>query len=138
MNINERLSQLVELKGYTARSFSSQLGVSSQRFSNYLKDRDPDYDTLNRIVETFVDVDPGWLLTGEGEMIKDKYSGGAITRGDQLSISQLTDQLKDKDKIINVLEKHIEVLEEQIADLKKRYARQDGSVSDADATKSAI
>ena len=83
-------------------------------------------------------MDPGWLLTGEGEMIKDKYSGGAITRGDQLSISQLTDQLKDKDKIINVLEKHIEVLEEQIAELKKRYARQDGSVSDADATKSVI
>ena len=31
-----------------------------------------------------------------------------------------------------------EMLEEQIAELKKQYARQDGSVSDADATKSAI
>ncbi|WP_349176770.1 hypothetical protein [Parabacteroides goldsteinii] len=30
------------------------------------------------------------------------------------------------------------LLEEQIAELKKRDARQDGSVSDADATKSAI
>lgn len=138
MNINERLSQIVELKGYTARSFSSQLGVSSQRFSNYLKDRAPDYDTLNRIVETFIDIDPGWLLTGEGQMIKDKHLGGAIPRGDQLSISQLEDQLKDKDKIINILEKHLEVLEEQIAELKKRDAHQDGNVLDADATRSAM
>lgn len=138
MNINERLSQIVELKGYTARSFSMQLGIGSQRFSNYLKERNPDYDTLKRIVETFVDIDPGWLLTGEGEMIKDKYSRGAIERGNQISISQLEDQLKDKDKIINILEKHVEVLEEQIAELKKRDARQDGNVSDVDATRSAM
>lgn len=172
MNINERLSQIVELKGYTARSFSSQLGVSSQRFSNYLKDRDPDYDTLNRIVETFIDIDPGWLLTGKGEMIKEKSPNEgyptsqenastdivceslgikyqAIPKiGNQSSsipyefVQSMIDERKRNDEMYAELIRQngvlVDILKGEIADLKKRDVRQDGSVSDADATKSAI
>lgn len=44
----------------------------------------------------------------------------------------------DKDKIISVLEKQIEMLEAQIFDLKKGSAHQEEDASDADATKSAL
>ncbi|MDE6483577.1 MAG: peptidase S24 [Rikenellaceae bacterium] len=55
----------------TANSLSACINISPQRFGKYLKDRDPDYDTIKRIVETFVDINPEWLLTGNGNMLKE-------------------------------------------------------------------
>lgn len=70
--ICERLNIIVNYQGLTPRAFALKIGVSPQRFGNYLKDRDPDYATLKKIVETFIDVSPEWLLTGKGEMLKAK------------------------------------------------------------------
>ena len=72
MEINDRLNQLLAYKQLTSRSFAMKLGVSSQRMGNYLKNRAPDYDVLSRIIETFVDISPDWLLTGRGEMLRNE------------------------------------------------------------------
>ena len=68
MSINERIRDIIEYKKMTANSFAAKINISPQRLGKYLKDRDPDYDTLKRIIETFVDINPEWLLTGNGEM----------------------------------------------------------------------
>lgn len=70
MSIQERFRKIIEHKQLTANSFASSINISPQRLGKYLKDRDPDYDTIKRILETFVDIDPDWLLTGKGEMLR--------------------------------------------------------------------
>lgn len=77
--ISERLKQLVELKGISSRAFALNIGVSSQVFGKYLKDREPSYDTLRRIIETYDDISADWLLTGKGEMLKKNAEESQIT-----------------------------------------------------------
>jgi transcriptional regulator with XRE-family HTH domain len=70
MGIKDRLSQIVKYKGVTPRSFALKIGTSSQVFGNYLSGRDPSFEVLSKIVETFDDINPTWLLTGKGPMIR--------------------------------------------------------------------
>lgn len=70
MNINERLQKIGEYYRMSVYAFSKSLDISAQRLSNYLKDREPDYQTLRSILNNFPEIDPIWLLTGEGEMLK--------------------------------------------------------------------
>lgn len=67
--ITDRLKQIIDYSGITPNAFAAKIGISQPRISNYLKGREPDFDTLSRICRTFVMIDPRWLLTGEGEMI---------------------------------------------------------------------
>lgn len=69
MQISDRLNQLIDFLGIKPNAFAMKIGISQPRLNNYLKGRDPDYDTLRRICETFVMIDPGWLLTGRGTML---------------------------------------------------------------------
>lgn len=67
--ITDRLKQIIDYSGITPNAFAAKIGISQPRMSNYLKGREPDFDTLSRICRTFVMIDPRWLLTGVGEMI---------------------------------------------------------------------
>ena len=69
MHISDRLNQIIDFLDIKPNAFAVKIGISQPRLNNYLKGRDPDYDTLRRICETFVMIDPGWLLTGRGVML---------------------------------------------------------------------
>ena len=96
--ISDRLNKIVEYKGISARSFALKIGVSSQVFGRYLKDREPSFDVLKGIVETFGDISPEWLLTGKGSMTRVPTTGS----DDNLVASQ--------QRIIESLSKTIENL----------------------------
>ena len=71
--ITDRLKQLIDYLGITPNAFASRIGVSQPRMRNYLEGRMPDFETLKRICETFVMINPGWLLTGTGDMIIEQH-----------------------------------------------------------------
>lgn len=73
MNINERIVELIDkLFSGNKRAFSLAIGVSPAVIENIVGKRksSPSFEVTNKIVSSIDNLDPGWLLTGEGEMLK--------------------------------------------------------------------
>ena len=67
--IGNRIGELIYELRLSKNAFAKELNTSSSRISNITTGRNkPDSDLLAAIVSTFRDVNPRWLLTGEGEM----------------------------------------------------------------------
>jgi phage repressor protein C with HTH and peptisase S24 domain len=76
MTINKRIELIISTLGLNKNSFSNRIKVNPTVIHNIIKGRNaPSYDLLNKIVLTFDNINPSWLLTGEGEMLKSDYSG---------------------------------------------------------------
>lgn len=89
--VTDRLKQLVDYLGITPNAFASRIGVSQPRMRNYLEGRMPDFETLKRICETFVMINPGWLLTGTGDMIIEQQSNKGYSKLATQRIDELTE-----------------------------------------------
>lgn len=68
MSINERILELVELKAEGNKSkFASMIGIPPQNISRITKADGPvGLITIEHILSTFPDVNPKWLITGQG------------------------------------------------------------------------
>lgn len=77
--IKERLILFIESKNLTPFSFEKQCGLSQGFVKNIRVNISP--KMLERITNTFNDLNPAWLMTGEGPMLKiDATASG--TEGD--------------------------------------------------------
>lgn len=66
MSIQERIIQVIDIKGITAYRFCKDLGLSL----GYLDKRGAiGTDKYLKIIEYFPEISPEWLLTGKGEML---------------------------------------------------------------------
>lgn len=65
-NIIERILQIIEYKGISKRQFCSSINVSPG-FFNTLRDN-VSSSALEKILKIYPEIDPVWLLTGNGEM----------------------------------------------------------------------
>lgn len=69
--IHDRIALLVKEKaGNKNTVFAQTLGVSEANIRGYIKGVVPKADILAKIVRTYEDINPTWLLTGEGDMLK--------------------------------------------------------------------
>jgi len=81
-NFFERISQIIdyyEIKN--VKSFACDwLGYDSSQKINRLKDENtsPSYEILNDISNKFENINPEWLLTGKGEMLKSETSESLV------------------------------------------------------------
>lgn len=85
MNINERIKEIRRIVfNNSTKDFATALNVSSQAVSNYVRNG---YNVGREVIENILKISPSvdsnWLLTGEGEMLKDqsnvKLSGSYIS-----------------------------------------------------------
>tara|TARA_R110002051_G_scaffold198878_1_gene265965 strand:+ start:259 stop:945 length:687 start_codon:yes stop_codon:yes gene_type:complete len=70
-NIKERVLQITDYKGIGKEKFFSDLDVSYGNFKGKAKEKALSSDVLANIVTKYSDINPEWLLTGNGEMIKE-------------------------------------------------------------------
>lgn len=78
--IHERIKLLVEKKAENKNTvFAQTLGVSEANIRGYIKGVVPKADVLAKIVSSYEDVSPIWLLTGEGDMLKTNTSSADVT-----------------------------------------------------------
>ena len=66
--VKERLKAFIEYKNISIRSFESQCGLSYGYVGNMRQSMQP--DKVKSIARCFPDLNTGWLLSGEGEMLK--------------------------------------------------------------------
>ena len=66
--VKERLVAFIEFKGLSKNKFETLCGLSRRYVSNISKSIQP--DMCERTSLTFPELNIGWILTGEGEMLK--------------------------------------------------------------------
>lgn len=79
-SVIQRVSTYMAKKGMSARSFANTIGFNYSTFNNYMTGRRTSVDIalIEKIVKSFGDIDAGWLLTGDGSMIKVENKSEAI------------------------------------------------------------
>lgn len=109
-----RLYIYLEHKGYKPTSFEKENNLSNGYLGKQLKrNSDLGESILIKIIDNCQDLNPLWLIKGEGEMIKNPE---ATT---QESIADLKGWLAEKEKVIKLLEEKVEQLQEDKKKLHK-------------------
>jgi len=70
--VSERVGQYIEAKGISYYAFENHLGASRGSISKAVKDgKSIGSNVLEKILSLYPDLNPSWLLTGQGTMLKD-------------------------------------------------------------------
>ena len=69
----DRVRRVIEEKGLSVRGFESAIGASNGTISKAMsRSGDIGSDLLSKIVHTYTDLSPEWLLTGRGSMLREQ------------------------------------------------------------------
>jgi hypothetical protein len=110
--LSDRISTIIENEHISTRSFEVRIGASNGLISKcILKGTDINSIWLSKIIEEFPMYNPGWLLTGIGEMIIDEPAS--------LPTNAPCPRCKEKDERITELKDHISTLKGKISSLEK-------------------
>lgn len=71
MEINDRITTILQTEGLTAKAFSEIIDVERSSISHLLSGRNkPSFDFLEKFFRHFPNYSPIWLISGKGEMIQ--------------------------------------------------------------------
>ncbi|MDE6072086.1 MAG: hypothetical protein K2G53_05985 [Muribaculaceae bacterium] len=132
-SVKERLIAFLEYKGINKSEFGRRIGVSNAFVTSMRKSIQPDKIAL--IQKEFPDLNTSWLLTGEGEMLKDvsvhqtsygdhspNVNGDGNTIQGETSIERTLDEIAEYRKL---LERTLAMIEKRDAQIEKRDAQID-------------
>lgn len=70
-NLSDRIRQFIDYKDISINKFSTSVGASNSYFNKILKDNNSiGSDRIEKILRTYPEINPEWLLTGEGDMLR--------------------------------------------------------------------
>lgn len=70
-NLSDGIRQFIDYKGISINKFSTSVGASNSYFNKILKDNNSiGSDRIEKILRTYPEINPEWLLTGEGDMLR--------------------------------------------------------------------
>ena len=72
--IKDRIIKLIEYKGIAKENFYAEIGMTSANFRGKAKESPLNSNAIENILSKIPDVNPEWLLTGKGEMLKGQTS----------------------------------------------------------------
>ena len=112
-DISNRIKMIMEYKGMNYRSFGNFLEYSDVAVSKIIKGNSkPKFEFLSNILDKIPEINPEWLLTGKGNMIK-KASSGA---DEAAPADKMTENLQ---YIIDLQKEKIERLEAELTEVKR-------------------
>lgn len=105
MGITDRIKQIIEYKDISTRKFCIEIGVANGFLD---KVKDVGSEKVLKILKTYPDINPNWLITGEGNMLKE--SGLVRDILPEYGLNSEMNKLKKenlelKDKIIELYER---------------------------------
>lgn len=120
--ITDRIKQIIENEKISVRVFEEKLGVSQGSINKAINlGGDLKVNTLNKIVDLFPQYNPMWILTGNGEMLKNSNEVEINSTAKEPEAKYTTcASCKSKDKLITTLEHKTVRDEEQIERLWKQ------------------
>lgn len=81
--IIQRVKAIIEEYGLSKSAFAKRIGMEQTTVNNQLLGkRGVSFDLARKTLSAFPDISPGWLLTGEGEMLKSENAGSSTKRAD--------------------------------------------------------
>jgi hypothetical protein len=114
----ERIAIYIHLKKISPHAFEKKIELSNGYFSKQLKHLGSvGSDILIRIHETYTDLDILWILTGEGQMLKE-----AMLHSQQIDNSILedfTNKYTNENKKLKKLENDFDKLQTSLSDKEK-------------------
>lgn len=117
--IGQRFAQLITALKLSNNAFAKSLGKSSTTI-NYIVDEKnkPGFDVLEATLNAYPEVNPDWLIKGNGEMVveskatsntEESYLLGHL-RALEENFKKLATQLENKDKQIDGMQRTIDAL----------------------------
>lgn len=88
MTVKERLKQFITYKGISVRSFERDCGLSYGYVNNMRVSIQP--DKITSIASQFPELNTGWLLTGEGEMLRDPENSTPLIKTTEAQVMEQT------------------------------------------------
>ena len=116
INIIGRIRQIIEYKGISTRKFCIEVGIANGFLD---KVKDVGCEKAVKILDTYPEISMEWLLTGNGQMLKnqvlksEKEGGGLVTQ-------QMIDKITEQAEEIARLKIEIEEYKKTISSLKDR------------------
>lgn len=130
--VKDRLLEFLQYKGLSQSRFEKFCGLANGYVNNIRRSVSP--DKLQQISLQFPDLNTGWLLTGEGEMLRENGqktpNSASFPAGYSGSETLLMRIIEGKDAKIEELSRRIGELEAENRLLKERHFR-DMAASDA-------
>lgn len=107
--MNERLKYFIEYLGISTRNFEQKISVSNGLIARFLaKNTTIQSNILSKICDTYPDLNPDWLITGKGEMLR----GSIPAAAPDSTLDRLLERIED-------LARENGQLQAEIAELKK-------------------
>ncbi len=142
--ISKRIKQIIDFKKLSVLKFEKNIDVGNNSIGTAIRrNSNLSGNILSKILITYPDINPGWLLTGRGEMLlenkaenisgeppaaykKEKEPPPVFLLKNE--IKRLEEKVKDKEKIISLQEDKIEKDAIEIKELKEKITHLKGLV----------
>jgi transcriptional regulator with XRE-family HTH domain len=128
MSVNERLEELVKMySNGVVSQFAKRIGVSHTSIASMMpgsRESKPGFEIIEKIVETFPEINTTWLLTGEGKMLKGESKSGQYSYAgrDSIQAGKNITQNGNCEQQLALAQLRIEGLESEVNTLKKYIA----------------
>ena len=103
MKERDRIEQVIETEGMTAKQFAAEVGIQAGTISNILSGRNnPSLDVMQRVLNRFRTLSSDWLILGVGSMYRQNGEGPNNTLFDikpvepEISTPEPTDRMPEK------------------------------------------
>lgn len=120
--IVERIRKIIDYKKISTRQFCIEVGVANGFLD---KVKDVGSEKLLKILNTYPELSPEWLLTGKGDMLKKNEKGGIsqTISGDNNTMSGNDTYMGSSDK------ETISQLKERLAEAERKLEEKDQQIS---------
>ena len=127
--IKERLIEFIASQKMSINKFEKECGLSTGYIKNMRKSVSP--DKLQSIVQKFPELNPGWLMAGEGNMLKSNINvsgdnSGVVVNGNNNN-SPIDNRHYYSDSP-DVLKAQIELLDERIKEKDAQIKEKDAQI----------
>ncbi|MBN2275123.1 MAG: helix-turn-helix transcriptional regulator [Bacteroidales bacterium] len=107
--MKEQILKLLSFLNISATQFAEEIGVQRSSISHILSERNkPSYDFIIKILDKYPEINPAWLLTGNGEMLIDKNEPSDTVEPEYKKSTDLFENIGNKTKNENYNAQHIE------------------------------
>ncbi|MFA6128866.1 MAG: helix-turn-helix transcriptional regulator [Bacteroidales bacterium] len=115
----ERIKEIILNEGLTSGNFADLIGVQRSSMSHILNGRNnPSLDFIVKTLQTFPKVNPEWLLTGAGPMLRSNAPDQATQPVRERSIFDSVPEPVAKTTLVPEV-KHVEIQPDPVKNLEK-------------------